>query len=329
MSKTGWIILIICLLLVVCIAVGLVLAHRIFNAMLSRASDTDVDSSATQGYRDLKNSYSADGVYTVSMKDLKELNIDWISGSVTVELTDGEAVRFVETAEKAIQEKDALRFGESNGTLRIQACRKGYIGKLPEKHLTVYLPRSLANGLSELEIDTVSAAVSAGDLKLSELEIDTVSGQVKLTKLDAEEVQVDSVSGAVSVLDCALDSLRIDTVSGKTTVSGSVQTLKASTVSGSVTLDPLTCGRIKVNTMSGAITMTLTQTPRELQVDTTSGKTQIALPTDAACSIQLDSMSGKLYLNGEVVSTRQITLGEGGPSFDIDSMSGSVYVITK
>ncbi len=329
MSKTGWIIMIVCLALVLCIAAGLFLAGRIFNSLVSKGSDTNVDLSATQGYKDLKNDYAADGAYTVSMKELKELNIDWISGSVTVELTDEEAVRFVEKAEKNIQEKDALRFGESNGTLRIQACKKGYVGKLPEKDLTVYLPRSLAKGLKECEIDTVSAAVTAGDLQLDELEIDTVSGRVKLTNMDAEEAQVDSVSGAISLLDCRIDALKTDSVSGSAKVTGSVKKVKSSSVSGAFELTLEDCREIRLSTMSGAVTLDLKTAPKELKIETTSGKTRLTLPQDAACVIDLDAMSGKLYLNDEAVSAKTLTLGDGGPSYDIDSMSGSVYVYTK
>ena len=40
-------------------------------------------------------------------------------------------------------------------------------------------------------------------------------------------------------------------------------------------------------------------------------------------------MSGKLYLNDEAVASKEITLGDGAASYDIDSMSGSVYVVTK
>lgn len=329
MSKTGWIILIVCLALVLCIAAGVLLAGRIFNALLSKGRDTKVDTSATKDYKDLKNEYAADGVYTVSMKDLKELEIDWVSGSVTVELTDEDAVRFVEVAEKAIQEKDALRYGVNGGTLRIQACKKGYLGNLPEKQLTVYLPRALANDLMEVEIDTVSAAVTAGDLKLDELEINTVSGRVKLTNMDAEEAQVDSVSGPISLLGSRIGSLRTDSVSGEAKVTGKVQKVKSSSVSGAFDFALEDCRDIRLSTMSGAMTLDLNTTPRELKISTTSGKTRLTLPQDAACVISLDATSGKLYLNEEAVTGKKLTLGDGGPSFDIDSLSGSVYVYTK
>ena len=310
MSKTGWIILIVCLALVLCIAAGLLLAGRIFNTLLSKGSDTTVDTSATKDYKDLKNDYSADGVYTVQLKDLKELDIDWISGSVTVALTDEDVVRFVETAQKEIKENDALRYGVSGDTLRIQACKKGYVGKLPEKDLTVYLPRTLADGMKECEIDTVS-------------------GRVKLTNMTLEEAQLDSVSGAISLLDSAIGSLRTDSVSGEVKVSGSVTKVKSSSVSGPFELTLNDCKDIRLSTVSGAMTLDLGITPQELRIDTTSGKTRLTLPRDAACAIRLEAVSGKLYLNEEAVTGKQLTLGDGGPSFDIDSMSGSVYVYTK
>lgn len=326
MSKTGWIILIVCLCLLLCIAAGLFLASRIANSFLSNGDDV---ASAAKDYKDLKSEYSENGVYTVEMKDLKELDIDWISGSVTVELTDEDAIRFTEVADKAIPEKDALRYGVSGATLRIQACKKGHVGNLPSKKLTIYLPRSLADDLKEVEIDTVSAAVTAGDLKLDELEIDTVSGRVKLENMDLEEAQFDSVSGSVSLLGSRIGSLRTDSVSGDVKVTGKVEKVKSSSVSGDIDLALEDCRDIRLNTMSGVMTLDLSSTPRDLNIDSTSGKTRLTLPKDASCVIHLDAMSGKLYLNDEAVSSKELTLGGGDASFDIDSMSGSVYVYTK
>lgn len=40
-------------------------------------------------------------------------------------------------------------------------------------------------------------------------------------------------------------------------------------------------------------------------------------------------MSGKLYLNDKAISSKEITLGDGAAFYDIDSMGGSVYVVTK
>ena len=327
MNKTGWIILIVCLGLVFCICAGLFIAGRLASSLFANGDSVNTN---TKDYKDMKNPYSADGQYSVKMKSLKELEIDWISGSVLVELTDEDVIRIQEKADSTIKEADALRYGVSGDTLRIQACKKNHLNKLPVKVLIVSLPRSLAASMSKLEIDTVSAAVTAGELQLEELDIDTVSGQVDLSAMTAEEASMDSVSGPVSLLGCAFGSLRVDTVSGKVKVVGTtVKKVRSSTVSGPIEFTVDDCKNVRVNTMSGPIVLDLARTPKELKVDTTSGEVRLTLPKDASCTIDLDAMSGKLYMNDEAVASKQITLGEGDASFDIDSMSGSVYVFTK
>ncbi len=324
MSKTGWIILIVCLCLALCICAGLFLAGRIVSSFTD--SQTQVD---TNSYKNLKNPYSSDGTYVVEMDNLKELTVDWISGSVKIELTDENVIRIRETADTAISEKDALRYGVSGSKLCIQACKKNHRGKLPKKYLVVSLPHSLADALHVCKFDTVSASVSAAGLRLDKLEVNTVSGKVALSDMIVDEVGIDSVSGSVALLDSQAESLRIDSVSGKINVAGDMKKVKTSSVSGSMAYDLDSCRDIRANTVSGMVLLALRETPHELKIDTTSGEVNIALPTDASCTINLDTMSGKLYLNDTAIGDKRLTLGEGSAEFDINSMSGNVCIRTK
>lgn len=329
MSKTGWIVLIVCLCLLFCLCAGLFLAGRAANAILSNTSGSKADSSAARNYKDLKNPYSEDGIYSVKLDDLKELNVDWISGSVIIELTDDVFIQIRESSDATIKEKDALRYGVSGNKLRIQACRKNHTGRLPRKDLILSIPRPLADGLTDCGIDTVSANVYCADLNLTGLEVNSVSGQILLRDMSAEEASVNTVSGPVSLLSCSFDSLRIDSVSGNASMTGAARKVRASSVSGPVELSLKDCNEIRVNTMSGSVTLDLVRTPKELQVDTTSGETRLTLPKDASCALDLDAVSGKLYLNDQAVGAKQLTLGEGDAFFSIDSVSGSVYVYTR
>ena len=289
----------------------------------------DQDTVNTKEYKDLKNPYSADGIYSIQADNLKELTIDWIGGSVIVELTDNDILQIRETSSTTISEKYALRYGVSGGKLRIQACQKNFIGKLPKKDLVVSLPRSLSDALHECKIDTVSASIAAEGLRLDELEINTVSGKVELSGMIAEEAGIDTVSGPVFLLDSQAKSLRIDSVSGKIKVNGDAKKIKTSSVSGPIECNLDGCKEIRANSVSGEVALILTKTPKTLKVDTTSGEVQIALPSDASCAIHMDTMSGKLYLNDEAVGAKQLTFGEGTAEFDIDTMSGNVYIRTK
>jgi|GEM_PF-274070 len=327
MSKTGWIILGICLFLVFCLCAGLLLAGRLATALYN--GESKVDQGATKGYKDLKNPFSADGKYALSMDQLKELRVDWISGSVIVELTDGDTIQLQETADRSIREKDALRYGINGDTLRIQACQKNYVGKLPKKDLVLSLPRSMVAGLKECEFDLVSATLSAEDLTLEELEVNTVSGRIELNGMTVEEAEVDTVSGDVLLRDCAFGTLRMDSVSALTSLTGTVKKAKASSVSGSIQLYLDDCREVNISTMSGSVTLSFAKVPKELRVDTASGDADISLSKDASCTVKLDSMSGKLLLNMENVPSKQIVLGDGEAKFDIDSMSGEVWIHTK
>ena len=329
MSKTGWIVLIVCLCLVLCICAGLVLAGRMASSLFSRQSDSGVDTANTKNYKELNNPFAADGVYAVQMNELTDLTIDWINGSVTIELTDGNVIRIEETATSAISEKNALRYGVSGTKLRIQACKKNHTGKLPLKALIVYLPRALAEGLKDLQIDTVSASVSAWDLDLEELEINTISGRTFLHSMTAVEAELNTVSGQTDVRDASFDSLKINSISAPTNITAAARKVKASSVSGRMDLALENGSDVGVSTVSGPVALSFDKTPRKINVDTTSGRIDLKLPADASCAIELDTVSGKLYLNEEAVGSKQLTFGEGAAEFEVDSISGSVYVTVK
>ena len=194
MGKTGWIILIVCVLFAVCVCAGVIIAGRAVFSLF-----TDDDARASSGYKDLDSAYLASGVYTVEMKKLKDLTIDWVAGSVIVELTNDDVIRFEETAAGTIREKDALRYSVSGGKLRIQACKKNHRGALPEKNLTLYLPRVLADGLEKLDLNSVSASVAADSLSAREVSLSSVSGAYTLTSLTADKVNANTVSGSLEI----------------------------------------------------------------------------------------------------------------------------------
>lgn len=329
MSKTGWIILIVCLIVIFCLAVGIFIAGRMFSALFPRQENPAYSDSVSKRYSDLKNPYAEDGVYSVKMKELKELTIDWISGTVTVELSDDDAIRIEETAVDTIQEKDALRYGVSGSKLRIQACAKRHTGKLPEKSLVVSIPRSMAGALKECRLDTVSASIVAGELTMKQLTINTISGTVYLNQVTGGEAVLDTVSGTLELHKCSFDSLQVSSVSASLAASASVKKMNASSVSGPMVLELEGCDEVNANTVSGNVTLDLAAAPRSLSVDTTSGEVHITLPEDASCEIQMDSTSGKLYWNSQLVSAKKFSLGEGEALFEVSSMSGNVYVHTK
>ena len=169
---------------------------------------------STIGYSDSER-YTAGGA-EVKTAALEELFIDWMAGTVTVEVWDGDTVSIAETGAQAGAEQ--VHWLLEDGVLRIHYCAAGRHKALPRKELTVKLPKALAGQLQCLSVvgtsqDTVITGVTA-----EQLDFDSVSGTLALSGT-TERLQMETTSGNCEVkLDNAPDHLEFDSVSGNLTL---------------------------------------------------------------------------------------------------------------
>lgn len=207
--------------------------------------------------------YNAGNGDVVQLNGFREIDIEWISGQVDVVLYDGEGIELSETLMdgSAVSLKMEWQVNEDEGTLDIRS-QPQLMSATEEKYLVVKLPRSLV--LHGLDIETVSAGVLV-DLT----DEDT---------LTLQELDVTSVSGAISVYAANAGEISLSTTSGS--VGGSVRTekLEAESVSGSInlTLDT-TPTEVEAENGSGSVVLRLrdrSSVPSPLPVTfrTVSGK---------------------------------------------------------
>lgn len=159
--------------------------------------------------------YDNESAYTVgggqTAESVKEIDIDWVEGNVTVEYCDGDSLTISESADGEIPEKLALRYLVEEEKLTVKCASNGrHRIKDLDKKLFVGIPRGTR--LDKLVIDSVS-----GDIKVeadaATLQIDTVSGEIN-ARVDAEEITVDTVSANVNLYLGDFSSLEVNTVSG-------------------------------------------------------------------------------------------------------------------
>jgi len=253
--------------------------------------------------------YTPDAGYTLGNTDVVQLNgfraidIEWVSGQVNVELYDGEGIQLSETmmdgSDAAL--KMEWQVNEDKGTLDIRS-QPQLMSATEEKILTVKLPRSMV--LYGLDIDAVSAGVSV-DLT----DEDTLS----LSELD-----VTSVSGAISVYAANAGEISLSTTSGS--ISGSVRTqkLEADSVSGSIDLAlDIMPTELEAETSSGSIVMQLCDlstlpSPLPVEFKTTSGK----LSSDVTFTTVKDAAWEFQTVSGNVEGrTGTEKAGKKGPPF--------------
>ena len=271
--------------------------------------------------------------------EVKSLDLDWISGSVSVEPWDGDAVLVREKADKPLTEGQRLRWKLSGGELSVLFCADGET-RVPDKALTVLVPRGM--GLKAIDADAVSAPVTLLEQTVSgAIDADTTSGAVTLRGCACRSLDVDTVSGAVSVEATAVSgAIDLDSTSGKLalaavscasfdadTVSARVEAealavgmdLDIDSTSGAVTLRALAVGgEVDAGTMSGRVELRFESLPASVNVDTGSGAVTLAFPKGTALDLDYDSASGRL--SGAFSSVR------GGLPVDVSTVSGNLTI---
>ena len=226
--------------------------------------------------------------FSVEPARVREIEVDWLGGSVMVVLTDDDSLSFAEMAYQDVPEEQRLSYALDGDTLKIDFCRSGHLlSSSPEKQLVLSIPRSLT--LEKFEADTTAAAVNVTGLHTQTVDISTVSGGVDLA---AEAYEID-----------------ISTTGGCAAVDADFYQLDFSAVSGSLTLTMQRAAEVDAETVSGGVTIHLPPSSYGFALDfeTVSGTPEIAFDAnggdghwtygDKASTLTVDTTSGNLSLD--------------------------------
>ena len=226
--------------------------------------------------------------FSVEPARVREIEVDWLGGSVMVVLTDDDSLSFAEMAYQDVPEEQRLSYALDGDTLKIDFCRSGHLlSSSPEKQLVLSIPRSLT--LEKFGADTTAAAVNVTGLHTQTVDISTVSGGVDLA---AEAYEID-----------------ISTTGGCAAVDADFYQLDFSAVSGSLTLTMQRAAEVDAETTSGGVTIHLPPSSYGFALDfeTVSGTPEIAFDAnggdghwtygDKASTLTVDTVSGNLSLD--------------------------------
>ena len=209
--------------------------------------------------------------------------------SGTVQITPWDGDHVVLEETGTERSEELLRWRLSDGVLDVQYCEPGTYQDLPAKDLTVMIPTDPA-GSVRVMVETISADCEVTETELRSLDFESTSGN-----LDAE---------------------------------GSFGEFSAGTVSGEITFLGQTVDA-EVETTSGDVDLTFTETPDELTVESVSGDLTLSLDGGRGFRMEYETVSGDL--NGNFPLERRddvyLYLPEGGKAtaeFDVETVSGDV-----
>lgn len=193
---------------------------------------------------------------------INAIDIDWISGSVT--LVEDETITGVKVEEVTdlTKEKEWVHSYIDNGKLMVKFfaantwCSKifGY-----KKELTV----SYHPGLESVKIDLTSGSLKAESITAKKVHLEMTSGNARIDNITADSVDTDLTSGDIEIENITAKEFDSDLTSGTITV-------------GFTSID-----KADFDLTSGKINMTIPEEGATVKVSKTSG----SITTERECSI--------------------------------------------
>lgn len=282
-------------LIVAAVLVGLGLCIAVVGALMG-GRISDLRNTYYDG-REWHHGDALDGSYTggeirVPAEDITALSIDWVAGDVKIMVTDGEEIVVTEHADRGIPAEYALLL-EADNTLRIRYSNDVWGIDMPEKDLTVLLPRTVAENLTAVDLSGVSADFAVDKLTVREsFSFDTTSGKLKTEVLTATGAKAD-----------------VNSVSGDIELDGSFREVKAGSTSGETDLK-------------------LRNGPAAVEVSTVSGEVDVELPAGTGFTLDYSTVSGELEYDFPLTKSKdgKYVCGDGACRIEVGTTSGSLSV---
>ena len=282
-------------LLVAAVLVGLGLCIAVVGVLMG-GRISDLRNTYYDG-REWHHGDALDGSYTggeirVPAESITALSIDWVAGDVKIMVTDGEEIVVTEHVDRGIPEEYALCL-ETDNTLRIRYSNDVWGNDMPEKDLTVLLPRTVAENLTEVDLSGVSADFAVGKLTVRDaFSFDTTSGKLEMQSMNAPQAKA-----------------TVSSVSGKVELDGSFREVKAGSTSGEIDL-------------------MLRNAPAAVEVSTVSGEVDAELPAGTGFTLDYSTVSGELECDFPLTKSvdGKYVCGDGACRIEVGTTSGSLSV---
>lgn len=225
--------------------------------------------------------------------DITALDIDWISGEVEILVTDDSDILVREQPDRETSRSYAMVVTDEGGVLRVRYTSAEFLSltDLPGKKLTVRLPRAVAENLTEVRLNSVSADFDVAALTVGEtFSFASTSGDLETGPITAKNA-----------------AAKLSTVSGKIELDGSFHQITGESTSGDYALALRSCPEtLELVAVSGSVELKLPDSMDfQLDYSTVSGdlESEVALQhkdglycrgTAAGCAITIVTTSGDL-----------------------------------
>lgn len=261
---------------------------------------------------DLKDYKTASSEVEFTPTDVKNISINWVSGSVSIEHGTSDKIEISESSSSTISEDKAMQYKlNSDGTLSIVSCKSSNIFNFwstdLSKALVIKVPQN--KSFNRFDISTTSANVNITSMNVEDSDIETTSGEITLTDITGKNAEVNSTSGKTNIDGNINNEISIDTVSGDINVDSD-------------------CRNLDTESISATITATLGNNINKADANTVSGNISISLPESiSGFKADYNSVSGNFSSDFEGnTSDNNFTYKNDNVELNFDTVSGDMRV---
>ena len=177
-----------------------------------------------------------------------------------------------------------------------------------------------------------SARVSVSVPTTTDINAGTVSAEALINGVRSR-VKANTVTGVIT-LDDITGNVDANTVSGDIECHGLDGDFKGNSISGGLTVQASRLGQIKLNTVSGDITLDLTDGKAQIQSNSVSGDVTVRIPAGGGYDVAAHTASGHVVIDGRSLSLDaprqwggQLSDGDKALVIKANSVSGNVVVL--
>lgn len=230
--------------------------------------------------------------FTTSADQVKDIQIEWVAGNITIVPEDTDEITVVETG--SYSEKEKMVVQQIGSKLSIQYCEEPIrinfsfgVSVNTSKDLTITVPK---------------------DWVCNELEVDSASADLELSGITINELDVNTASGKITVDQSAVGDMSLETVSGDIEFTG--------------TIDTLNCHSVSAN-----CEITVTNVPTSIEMEGVSGNLELTLPSECGFTASVETVSGSFSSEFATVSQNDSHIyGDGACRIEMEGVSGNVRI---
>ncbi|MBP5775087.1 MAG: DUF4097 family beta strand repeat protein [Clostridiales bacterium] len=244
--------------------------------------------------------YDNGSEYTPGDREIDEkitkINLDYVSGSVTIKASDTDKVSVKETANAELSEAQKVHTWVNDGTLYVRFCQS--VKRINFFNINKTLELTLP---SSQDLEDVIVKVSSGNLTCNDFTSSNITAHLSSGNLTCSGVKAGGLEAKLSsgnaVVDCSGKNIQINSSSGNV----------ALTEKGD-------SENINIKASSGNITVTQSGSCNAMTINSSSGN--VKAEADKVSKMDVKASSGNITITGNEITDLNSKSSSGHNTFD-------------